>query len=91
MEPTSVLLKIGPYNCVKLSGIQNHKGSNEQSDLASLCVKMHISYVIVIGPGLTRVNVYVLDDPFKLGVANVKIQELFVQIPVDWSPHKRLE
>ena len=43
-----------------------------------------------MGPGLTSVNVSVLDYPYKLGVAK-KIKEFLAQMPGDWDPHKRLE
>jgi hypothetical protein len=46
---------------------------------------------MVMGPGLTRVNVSVLDDPCKLVFAKEKIKELLAQIPGDWYPYKRLE
>jgi hypothetical protein len=37
------------------------------------------------------VNVSVLDDPFKLGVAKEKIKEICFQISDDWDPNTILE
>ena len=38
----------------------------EQSDHASVLVEMYINEEIKVGPGLTRVNSVLLDDPVKL-------------------------
>jgi hypothetical protein len=38
--------------------------------------KFCIKEEIVMGPGLTRVNVSVLDNPYRLGVAQEEIKEL---------------
>jgi hypothetical protein len=52
---------------------------------------MNVNEEFVMGPGLTRVNVSVLDDPFKLGVEKEDTKELLVQIPSNWEPHERLD
>ena len=65
--------------------------SYEQSDHASLYVELHINDEILMGPGLTRVNSSVLDDPNRLSVAKEEIKEMLGQMPDDWDPHKRLE
>jgi hypothetical protein len=54
-------------------------------------MKMFINEKIVMRPGLTRVNISVLDDPYKLGVANEEIKQVFAHFLGDWEPHKRLE
>ncbi len=45
---------------------------------------------IVMGPGLTSFNKLVLEDPFKLSVAEEEIKEMLAQIPDVWYPHKKL-
>ena len=83
-------LFVSNYLASKIIKVHND-WSYEQSDHASLHVEMYINEEIVMGPGLTRVNVSVLDDPYKLVVAKEEIKELLAQIPRDWDPHKRLE
>jgi hypothetical protein len=56
----------------------------------------------MMGPGLTRVNASVLDDPYNLGVAKEEVKGLLgvakeevkgllAQILNDWDAHKRLQ
>ena len=54
--------------------------SQRQSDHASKYVEFHTNEKIVMRPGLARVNVAVLVDPFKLNVAKAEIKEMFAQI-----------
>ena len=78
------------YTASRITKVQV-EWSYEQSDHASLHVELHINDEILMGPGLTRVNSSVLDDPQKLGVAKTEIQEMLNQMPGEWDPHKRLE
>ena len=52
---------------------------------------MHINEEIEVGPGLTRVNGTILEDPIKLLTAKNEIKELMDQVPTEWDPHKKLE
>ena len=63
----------------------------EKSDHASVMIEMHINEEIVMGPGLTKVNGMVLDNPVTLIIAKREILEMLNQIPSDWDPHKKLE
>jgi hypothetical protein len=54
-------------------------------------VELHINQEIVMGPGLTRINVDVLNDAHKLSIVKEEIKEMLQQIPEYWDPHKRLE
>ena len=63
----------------------------EQSDHASLVIKMKINTEIVKGPGLTRINEKILDDPDKLNCAKNEIRVLMQEVPIEWDPHMRLE
>ena len=44
-----------------------------------------------MGPGLTKINTSILEDPTNLKLAITEINDLLKQIPEDWDPHKRLE
>ena len=45
----------------------------EQSDHASVAVGMYLKEEIIMGPGLTRINSYVLDNPITLLGVNNKL------------------
>ena len=63
----------------------------EQSDHASLFIEMHIEEEIEVGPGLSRVNGAILDDPGTLLSAKSEVKEMIDQVPRDWDSHKKLE
>ena len=63
----------------------------EQSDHASLFIEMHIEEEIEVGPGLSRVNGAILDDPGTLLSAKSEVKEMMDQVPKDWDSHKKLE
>ena len=46
---------------------------------------------IIRGPGLTRINSAILDNPTNLAKIKQDLMELLDQIPVCWDPHKKLE
>ena len=46
---------------------------------------------IVKGPGLTRVNEKILEDPVKLDCAKNEIRTLMQEAPSGWDPHMKLE
>jgi hypothetical protein len=81
---------VSSYMASRITKVQV-EWSYEQSDHASLHVELHINDEILMGPGLTRVNSFVRDDPQKLGVAKNEIKEMLNQMPGEWDPHKRLE
>jgi hypothetical protein len=46
---------------------------------------MHINEEIVMKPGMTRVNIFVLDYPYELSVAKKELKELLAQISENWD------
>ena len=52
---------------------------------------MHINEEIRVGPGLTRVNSVLLDDPLKLTAVIADLNVMMEQVPIEWDPHQRLE
>ena len=63
----------------------------EQSDHASLVIKMRINTEIVKGPGLIRLNEKILENPAKLECAKNEIRTMMEEIPEGWNPHMKLE
>ena len=63
----------------------------EQSDHASVYEEIYINEEANAGPGLTKVNSNILENPSYLKLAISEINNLLAQIPVDWDPHKSLE
>ena len=52
---------------------------------------MKINTEFAKGPGLTRVNGKILEDPVKLECAKNEIRDLMWEVPVEWDPHMKLE
>ena len=63
----------------------------EKSDHASVMVGLHIGDETSMGPGLTKVNSLVLDDPDNLAIVKSKLANMISQIPLDQDPHTKLE
>ena len=63
----------------------------EQSDHASVLIVLSLVEEDPIGPGLTRVNGQILEDPSILASARLEIGTLMDQVPEDWNPHQTLE
>ena len=47
--------------------------------------------IIIMGPGLTRINSSVLDDPITLQGVKNDLKDMLDQIPQSWDAHTRLE
>ena len=52
---------------------------------------MYINKDIEIGPGLTRVNSSLLNEPTKLLAIITELGGMIAQIPIDWDPRQKLE
>jgi hypothetical protein len=62
----------------------------ETSDHASVSIEMKFEK-INMGPGLTRINTKLLEDPVQLSKVRMEIKSMLEQIPSDWNPHEKLE
>jgi hypothetical protein len=81
---------VSGYLASKIKRVSINKAF-EQSDHASLFIEMHIEEEIEVGPGLSKVNGAILDDPGTLLSAKGEVKEMMDQVPEDWDPHKKLE
>jgi exonuclease III len=63
----------------------------EQSDHASVLIVLGLVEEDPIGPGITRVNGQILENPSILASTRTELGMLMDQIPEDWNPHQTLE
>ena len=63
----------------------------EKSDHASVLTSIQLGLDAPIGPGLTKVNSAVLDDPINLAKGKSGLNEMLSQMPNEWNPHMKLE
>ena len=63
----------------------------EKSDHAAVFCKFKIGENITKGPGISRLNVNLLDNVQLANDIKGQIKEMIDQIPTDWNPHTKLE
>jgi exonuclease III len=81
---------ISRYLISKISNVETD-WAFEQSDHASVTVEINIDQEIKVGPGLTRINSIILEDPVILERVRRELKEMLNQIPQNWNPHDKLE
>ena len=68
-----------------------HNWSFETSDHAALSVEFKLNQIPVRGPGISKVNTNILDDPKTLNEVRFEIKSLMEQVGTNWDPHMTLE
>ncbi len=61
------------------------------SDHAAVKIHLSVPEERVFGPGITKVNTTILNDPIWHKKVEEKLKFMLGQIPPDWNPHVKLE
>jgi hypothetical protein len=69
----------------------NHDWTFENSDLAAVLITLKENNNITRGPGITKINTAVLDDPKLVKQIENEINIMMNQADNSWNPHKKLE
>ena len=65
--------------------------SEASREVTNITEELRLNEEVKMGPGLTRVNVTVLEDELNLFKARKELSRMLDQIPLDWDAHTRLE